>query len=84
VRLSEVSPLAVAINSKAFGVVKYLIEKFQGQGLREYFHYGKWSVEGPKGKAYSFTNVILPLILRQKDQDALTFLLKQNCFSLST
>lgn len=37
VRVSDLSPLSVAIVKKSFGQVKNLVERFSGQGLREYY-----------------------------------------------
>jgi hypothetical protein len=81
VRLSELSPMGVAVWCKALGVVKYLLERFQGgQGLKEYFQVGSYTVAG--GKA-TFSNLILPIILKNKDIDSLNYLIRQPSMPLT-
>jgi hypothetical protein len=74
VRVSELSPLGVAVWKKALPVVKYLAERqsTSGAGLKEYLQTGSYTVKG----GAVFSTPLLPLLYKTKDIDTLNYLLR--------
>jgi len=77
--LGEISPLAYAIYSKSFGVVKYFAEHFSAQAFREFYQCGSYDINN-QGEIFTFTTPILPLILKHRDLDSLNYLAKHQSF----
>ena len=75
VRVSELTPLGVAVIAKSLPVVKYLCERYAS---REYLQEGRYVVKG-----YEFSNILLPLIWKNRDIDTLNYILRQPFFTLT-
>lgn len=69
---AHLNPILLAIKAKSFATLKYLVERF---GVRQSLKEEKLTVRVAHGD-YEFTNVMLPLLIKTKDTDALTYLLK--------
>ncbi len=75
VKVSQLTPLALAVKSKSLACVRLIVERYRS---KEQYQYGQYMIEG---KTYS--TVLLPLILQTKDLEALNYLTKQTSLSLS-
>lgn len=70
------NPLILAIKCKSFQCLRYLVEKF---GLRPSIKMVDIIINSATGE-YPFKQWLLPVILKVKDTDSLTFLMKQPGF----
>ena len=70
---NNLTALSLAVKSKSLACLKLIVERFRS---KELFQCGDdWSING-----YAFTTLLLPLLLKTKDLEALNFLLKQPSF----
>lgn len=72
---NDLTALILAIKSKSLACIKLIVENYKS---KEQYQYGNWGVN-----EYSFSTLVLPLILQTKDLDALNFLVKQTSFNIS-
>jgi len=65
---SHVNAILVAINFKSIACLKFLIERFE---LRQSIIERQTDVVYPNGSRFSFTNLLIPLVLKIKDDTIL-------------
>lgn len=72
---NDITALILAIKSKSLACTKLIVENYKS---KEQYQYGNWAVN-----EYSFSTLVLPMILQTKDLEALNFLVKQTSFNVS-
>lgn len=65
------NPILLAVKSKSFACLKYLVERF---GVRRSMRSLDVNFKHDKHGEFPFKNILLPILLKQKDVDALSFL----------
>lgn len=78
--MSYLNPILLAVRSKSFECLTYLVNTF---GVRQAMGNHYLNVRTPK-RDLIFKNIMIPLVLRSRDNDILTFLLKHEGFFFST
>lgn len=68
---SMLNPILVAIKYKSFSCLKYLIQDY---GMRQSMKNGDFIVRHEQYGEFNFKNLILPLLLKVKDVEALSLL----------
>jgi hypothetical protein len=73
--LSQLNPIQFAIKSASFDVLKYLVSRF---GLRQATGGHRVSVVSHHSQEeFTYSNILLPLLVQSKDVDILGYVLKQ-------
>lgn len=76
VKANHLNPLLLAVYLKSFACLKGLVSEFS---LRAAVYDSKWVVvPGTPAGSYRFSNLLLPLLLKNKDVESLSFLLRQD------
>ena len=75
VKVSELTPLALAVKSRSLACVRLIAEKCRS---KEQYQYGNYEIEGR-----TYSTLLLPLILQAKDLEALNYLTKQSSFTIT-
>jgi hypothetical protein len=72
VTVSILNPVLLALKYKSINCLRYLVEKF---GLRKSVNHVDIMIRAPHGE-YAFRQWVLPILLKVKDSDCLTFIMK--------
>lgn len=79
IMVSILNPVLLAIKYRSFGCLKILVEKF---GFRQAMKNLEIIVRSEIGE-FPFKNLMVPILLKVKDNEILSYVLKQQGFVLS-